>query len=207
MPGKARHFSGYNANQPGSLLEHCPCCKNQMFPAVNLDFSDPKLAQLGIWPQRYLNLLFCPFCGFYMKPYWIKYRQDGVELIGGDCSSREVLQQIETPYSMRGISLRELNADESPSIDDVRIEYRKRIREEGVYHQVGGEAIRGQNTNFLCPECNQPMRFSGILDYDDLNIPLYENGHRPVALIVGDGDCMNWHTCFKCLVIGLQWIH
>lgn len=206
-PRNVQHFSGYNSSQPGSLLKQCPCCKNQMFPAINLDFSDPKLVRLGIWPQRYLNLLFCPFCGFYMKPYWIKYHQNDVQIIGGDLSSDEIFQSIETPYCMRKITLREIGPSESPSISNVLAEYRNRTREDGVYHQVGGEPISGQKAKLLCPDCGDPMPFAGILDYDDLNMPLYESGHRPVALIIGDSDCINWHTCSKCLVVGLQWIH
>jgi hypothetical protein len=205
--GKQGHFSGYHEKQTGALYKECPCCKYQMFPALNLDFADSSLLPLGVWPQRYLNVLFCPFCGFYMKPYWIKYSAHGVDIVGGDCSSQKVIQKIEMPYSISTISFRELNDDERPSNPSVRRSYISRTREEGVYHQVRGEPIKGQNEQLTCPDCGTGMAFAGILDYDDLNVPLYESSHKPVALIIGDGDCINWYTCIRCLVVGLKWVH
>lgn len=206
-PGVARHFSGYHPAQSGAIFQKCPCCCRQMFPALNLDFTDSPLSSLNLWPQRFLNILFCPSCGLYMKPYWICYKGEEIEIIGGDRSSDEILLEIEAPFCMREISLRELNPEEEPFSASMIRSYRNRTREEGVYHQIGGYPIRGQSTVLSCIKCAGNMRFAGILDYDDLNIPLYESGHRPVALIIGDGDCINFYTCSSCQVIGLKWIY
>ena len=56
MPGSARHFSGAHSLQQGSVICRCPCCGNHMFPALNIDYSDPLLAPLSIWPPQYLNM-------------------------------------------------------------------------------------------------------------------------------------------------------
>lgn len=53
------------------------------------------------------------------------------------------------------------------------------------------------------------MRFAGIVDYDDLNAPLYEkydNGDQePVALVIGDMDSLHYFTCPEGAVVGLKW--
>ena len=75
------------------------------------------------------------------------------------------------------------------------------------HEQIGGKPIKGKDVELACVECGENMRFAGILDYDDLNVPLYEDEHRPVALIIGDSDCINFYTCLSCQVIGLKWIY
>lgn len=206
VPRRVRHFSGYHPDQAGAVLKDCPCCTRQMFPALNLDFSDSSLASLNLWSLPFLNVLFCPSCGFYMKPYWLRYVDKEIEVLGGDRSSDEILQNVEAPDRIRSISLRQLTHDDDPSSEIVIRGYRSRSREEGVYHQIGGKPFRGRDEELDCPECGMAMQFAGVLDSDDLNVPLYEDEHSPVALIVGDGDCMNFYTCQRCHVIGLLWI-
>jgi hypothetical protein len=50
------------------------------------------------------------------------------------------------------------------------------------------------------------MQFGGIIDYDDRNVPLFETGRRPVALIIGDMDRLYWYVCGPCRVIGFDWV-
>jgi len=142
-----------------------------------------------------------------MKPYWLRYVDKEIEVIGGDRSSYEVLQNVENVDRIRAISLRPLTEDDDPSSDIVMTGYRSRSREEGVYHQIGGKPFRGHDQKLDCPDCGLAMQFAGILDSDDLNVPLYEDQHRPVALIIGDGDCINFYTCQRCRVVGLRWIY
>jgi hypothetical protein len=206
-PGLLRHFAGYDVRQPGATFYKCPNCGNQMFPAINIDCSDQDIRSLEVWDAQYLNVLFCPFCAFYMKPYWIKYRQvKVVEIIGGDTSSNRILQNIETPYVTRAIGLRKLKTEDDPRSDAVHKAYRMRTKPPGVYHQVGGFPINRNDEPLKCPICSLDMRFAGILDYDDLNVPLHEDNHRPVSLIIGDQNSINYYTCRNCLVVGLKWI-
>ncbi|MCB1053851.1 MAG: hypothetical protein KDC71_24825 [Acidobacteria bacterium] len=204
-PG-VRHFSGSNSYQNGSVFISCPCCNYEMFPAINLDFSDPKLTTLDLWDPVYMNVLFCPFCGLYMSPYWICYGNDTIEIVGGDRSSVEIFQNIETPYLMREITLHEMGPEEDPRVCSKKNDYYMRSLGDGVYHQIGGFPIKGNANQLSCCKCLKNMAFAGILDYDDLNVPLYENDHIPVSLIIGDGDCLNFYTCKTCKVIGLSWV-
>jgi hypothetical protein len=49
------------------------------------------------------------------------------------------------------------------------------------------------------------MSFFGIVDYDDLNVPLSENGGTPVALIIGDRDYMTLLSCPECAIMRVDW--
>jgi hypothetical protein len=203
-----QHFSGYSELQIGSVFHECPNCKNQMFPAINIDCLDRRLTSFVQWQERYINVLFCPFCDFYMKPYWLRFENGRVvDISGGKIGIRTVLQNIETPYRIREACLRELTPEERPTSDFIRNQYRRRAIPPGVYHQLGGLPITGDRLFSVCPYCDAKARFAGILDYDDLNIPLYENSHKPVALIIGDGNSMNFYICMKCTALGLEWVY
>lgn len=199
------HFSGYHEGQPGAPFVLCPNCANQMLPALNLDFSDPRLVSLGVWPKRYLNVLFCPFCAFYMEPYFVDFSSGSLLVTGGCRRFPDVLNPIELPYGFREISLRPFAAEERP--DNAAFAHAVRVRTwgSGVYHQVGGPNLHPSLPALGCPSCGSQMALVGILDYDDLNIPLYEEDHRPVALIIGDGDSMAFFCCLSCLVVGMRW--
>jgi hypothetical protein len=48
------------------------------------------------------------------------------------------------------------------------------------------------------------MQFAGIVDYDDMHVPLYSN-NEPLALVIGDVDCLHLFTCQKCSMLGVKW--
>lgn len=176
-----------------------------MFPAINLSFKDPALKKLNLWVHNELHILICPFCSHYMEPYWIIHDDDSVTIKGGNKDDGEILQNIVTPYEARKIKLMPLTESDYPIDSERERGLVSRQVGEGVYHQIGGLPIKGSDISIHCCECNDEMKFMGILDYDDLNIPLYENNMEPVSLIIGDYDCLNFYSCNKCGVVGLSW--
>lgn len=199
-----KHFTGIGAVKSAAKCE-CPNCGNVMFPAMSLGFPDEKLKSIINWSYSRLHVLFCPFCALYMEPYWIRHNKSGVTVVGGFRDGGEILQKIELPYLCRKILLRPLDCEDYP-FDGERLDnLLNRQREPGVYHQIGGVPIRGRGEILKCCDCSGEMRFVGVFDYDDLNVPLYENDHSPVALIIGDYDSMNIYSCDSCSVIGLKW--
>lgn len=176
----------------------CPSCNRAMFTAFNLELVNSELSNLNQWSWERLIVTFCPSCAFYMKPYWIK--QTSVSVVGGNLERPStVINNVTDSYPVRKIQIREI----AGNFD--RKEYLTRSVEPGVYHQIGGRPFKSDTVSIGCCECGGKMEFLGILDYDDLNVPLYEDGHNPVALIIGDYDCMNLYSCIGCAVVGLVW--
>lgn len=192
-------------NVVNALKCDCPNCGNVMYPAMNFTSLDPNFCSSVNWKRSSLRILFCPFCALYMEPYWIRHNAQEIEIVGGYRDGGEVLQNIETPYLSREIMLTPLAAEDYPTDEEILNNLLERRRPPGVYHQLGGMPIKGRNERLECCDCSQEMRFAGILDYDDLNVPLYEEDHSPVALIIGDYDSINFYLCGTCSVIGLKW--
>lgn len=186
----------------------CPNCTNTMYPAFNLNLNFPEVDLHSVieWKESSLHILFCPFCALYMAPYWLRHKKDNIEIVGGYRDGGEIIQEIETPYACRQISLLPLADEDYPDDDSSLQNLLERRREPGVYHQLGGTPIKGQNEHLNCCDCGCEMKFIGVLDYDDLNVPLYEQGHSPVALIIGDYDALNLYSCIKCAVVGVKWV-
>lgn len=183
----------------------CPNCHRPMFPALNLNLADERLAEFRVWHHDRLVLLFCPACFLYMKPYFIEPIGREFRIHGGYRDGGEVVQNIEIPYACKLVKLEGIVDEELAANDVVRESYLSRNLGEGVYHQLGGYPFKGVSDALTCFQCGRAMKFFGILDYDDLNVPLYEDDHRPVALIIGDYDCMNIYSCEECCLLGLKW--
>lgn len=198
------HYSGVGSIHNAPELK-CPNCSNRLFPAINLTFSDPLLRTIVDWKLNTLHILICPFCAFYMEPYWIKHEADSVEIFGGFRDGGLVLQNINLPYECREISYTPLEIEDYPENPSFKAALLKRERKPGVYHQLGGLALKDADCVVTCCSCASAMAFCGILDYDDLNVPLYEDVKSPVALIIGDYDSMNVYACVECSVIALKW--
>jgi hypothetical protein len=202
--GSNPHFSG------GTLQGHvreisCPNCDKLLFPVFQLSLSDKRVRDLGLWGREFLQVLVCPSCALYMEPYWILFRDSSVEILGGERDGGDILNSINTSYESRGIILEPLVAEDYPLTEQSLEAIVKRQRPPGVYHQIGGLPHRGDYDEMSCHSCGQLMRFAGIVDYDDLNVPLYENDHEPVALIIGDMNWLHYFTCAKCSAIGIKW--
>jgi hypothetical protein len=164
--------------------------------------ADEKISELEIWNRALLEVLVCPRCALYMEPYWIRYTSDRATVTGGERDGGDVLLDIVWPYEERDLRLRVLDPDEGALKASSSIE-----RPTGVCHQIGGLPFRVGRGPMICPVCAQAMKFSGIVDYDDESVPLYETPMSPVALIIGDRDCLNFFTCRGCSVVGLTWAH
>jgi hypothetical protein len=128
-----------------------------------------------------------------MEDYWIHFDESGAvfDIFGGERDGGGVLQDIDYPYYARKINLYEHEVG-SGNASPPR-------------HQLGGFPFRDAGYLMHCPKCKGEMDFMGVLDYDDNNVPLYENDGHPVALIIGDNDCINIYSCAGCSVLGFHW--
>jgi hypothetical protein len=202
------HFSGDHLEGD---FDHvlCPNCSRPLFPIFKLDLRDKRVRDLGLWAKEYLQVLVCPSCAFYTKPYWIRFHSGVIEVRGGRRDDGKILQDIVTPYESRVIKLESLVAEDYPLSKQSVLAFHTRTRPPGVYHQIGGLPKTRGYDEMNCCDCGKSMRFAGIVDYDDLNAPLYEkydNGHQePVALVIGDMDSLHYFTCPECAVIGIKW--
>lgn len=201
----ADHVSGGRPSDiPGDVL--CPNCSGLMFVPYSVDMTVPGLRTLGLWSRPRLSVLVCPRCALYMEPYWVVFGETPT-IVGGERDGGKVLQEVETPYEQRAAELSALAPDDYPT-SHARIDaLRARVRDPGVYHQIGGVPVFGGYDQLSCCRCNLPMAFTGVIDNDDLNVPLYEPGHEPVSLIIGDMDCLNVFACAACTVLGMKWVH
>lgn len=186
----AAGFSGVG----DSKLELCDCpnCGGKMFPGWVVNTKNNLVQKYVDWPLNEIWALFCPRCAFYMEDYWIFFEESGdvIEIFGGERDGGIVLQDIDFPYQSRALNIVENN--------DFEFFHRPR-------HQIGGVPFKDVDYRIMCPKCKSPMSFLGVLDYDDKNVPLYENGGHPVALIIGDYDCLNIYSCSPCRALGFHW--
>ena len=196
--GKYSEFFSGVGNIIGAPACKCPNCKKRMFPAINLTFPNFIIARLGNFERRTVNILFCPTCALYMEPYWIKKSGKNFEIIGGHRDGGDILQNINDNYRCRKIEVEGFLSESAEAI--------KGQSAPGNFHQIGGRPRKIDSVKMPCCDCGKVMKFFGVLDYDDCNIPLYENDDSPVALIIGDYDSMNIYSCDICDVIGLAWI-
>jgi len=185
------HSCGGEVIVPEGKQPACPNCGQLLFPVLKLDCLDPSVSALNLWRLPLLQVVVCPACALYMEPYWIDFRSGALEIKGGERDDGAPLQEIEVPYEERLVRLLPLGHDDGQAL--------------GVHHQLGGRPFKRSEQEMLCCECHQRMIFAGVVDNDDLNVPLYEPIRRPVSLIIGDGDCLNWYTCSTCQVIGVCW--
>lgn len=199
----SNHISGVGpANK--SSLPLCPNCSRNLFPVFDLDCSDPKIIELQLWPDPRIIVFVCASCALYMRPYWIEYDKN-IRIIGGERDGGRILQDVAENYTARTIQLVKLDTIEFPTTEEYSKNLDLRKIGSGIYHQIGGLPFRGGYDEIECTNCHGPMKYAGCIDYDDLHVPLYENDGQPVALIIGDYDCLNWFTCCRCKTIGVKW--
>lgn len=170
----------------------CPNCNLAMFPALNFESTELVNCQ-DYFGSDFASFLFCPSCAHHLSPYWIRLRK--MEVVGGFTDDGEVLVNVCRPYKARLVELREINVGPT---------YLDRNAGTGIYHQIGGVPIIGKNQMMHCCDCNGPMEFAGLLDSDNLNVPLYENSESPLSLMIADDGCLNVYCCASCAVLGMQ---
>lgn len=178
------HFSG------GAEATYCcPNCNRELFPVFTIDSNDIKVKSIIHWKEESLTIYFCPSCCFYMEDYWLEYKNNTlVGVYGGELDGGDVIQEIDFPFLKREVLLEMLtDGEEINSLPK---------------HQIGGRPYLDVKYQMDCQGCRKSMPFLGVLAYDDLNIPLYENNGDPVALIIGDYDCMNIYSCVDCSILG-----
>ena len=165
----------------------CANCSMPLFSMFSLDVTgDERLRSLRLWPFPRLEVLVCPRCALYMEPYWIVYSETSAKVHGGERDGGLSLNNIEYPFrSQRRVTLSQCRLGQN------------------AVHRIGGPDD-GHGLDCIC--CGRPMRFGGVVGYDDENVPLYEDQHRPVALIIGDRDSLFWFVCGDCSAIGVSWV-
>jgi hypothetical protein len=211
MDEEAR-LENQTSHQSGGFLEgeirktHCPNCDHPLFPVFKLSLRDDKIQDLGIWDDEYLQILVCAACPLYLEPYWVRFANRVIEVTGGLRDKDSLQAFIEYPFESRSIVLEKTEQCVQAITPETQHLYLRRLIPPGVYHQIGGLPIFGHSEPLECSHCKKPMKFAGIVDYDDLNVPLFEIGHVPVALIIGDSARLYFYTCRQCFVVGFQFI-
>jgi hypothetical protein len=199
-------YCGIARNAP-SLDCKCPNCSRAMFPIFDIDTKAVDLTLFKNWNSTRIIVFVCPSCFLYMEPYYI-FQEDAKapQIMGGFRDEGEVVNHIDFPYTFRSLRLRELVKGELADSQEQIGQYVSRHIENGIYHQLGGLPFKGVNSHLECCNCGTSMSFAGIVDYDDLTVPLYENNGEPVSLIIGDSDCLNIYICPECSILGLLWV-
>jgi hypothetical protein len=197
------HLHSTGGTLTGGFIDPtCSNCQSPLFPAFKLDMSDDRLAQLGIWNEPFLQILTCPNCCLYLKPYWLDFSTKLVLLHGGYSDS--AFLSADLPYPERSLRLRKLTESEYPLSYDVFDNLDLRARK----HQVGGFPVHlwfDENHILNCYKCDKKMVFAGIVDDDRGEFDLRENGQE-VCLSIADADSLYFYTCANCKVIGLHWM-
>jgi hypothetical protein len=201
------HWSGCYLE--GAIKEViCPNCLKPVFPVFKLNLQDDRIKSLGLWDDDFLQILVCASCPFYLQPpYWVCFSSDAIEIVGGLRDKNAISAYIEHPFESRAITLETIQGLDYDLTPEAQEMFLQRSFPQGVYHQIGGLPLFGYSEPLECFSCKKPMMFAGMVDYDDLNVPLYETGHVPVALIIGDSDRLYFFTCRQCSIVGFQYVY
>lgn len=196
------YFGGY-----GSEKVPCPCCKRFMLAGWDLDMRDPLVSELVDWPQKRLTAHVCIQCDLYQDPYWIVYSEDGKATPCRRSRSKPFCNFAD-PYPRWHCFLTPLNAEDYPTNAERLDNLSSRKVPPGIYHQLGGLPAPRGPVNMKCRLCNEPMKFTGILDSDCVNFVFLDvggkNGSDVSGLLIADDDCLDIFTCSKCSVIGIH---
>lgn len=190
-------YCGVVSNTPS--LCKCPNCKENMFPifSVNKKAScAPKFDYFYV--KDFFILDVCPSCSHGLKNYYVRYEQDVRIAGGGFIDGKGPSNYIDQPFESRTVKINPIDVDlwsDASFINNIL----DRKFFDGVCHQLGGLKLKQERnplTACLCCKSEQ-ISYIGTIDYDDLNIPLYEKG-KPCALIIGDMQSINVYACNEC---------
>lgn len=191
-------FSGSVGDFPS--LCACPNCNAAMFPVLSFQKKTVPVA-----PQNddffdkggWMTLDVCPHCPHWLSNYVVHYRQGRRSASGGYRTGTGRDNLIDMPFQSRSVRLQMID-QRLWATGDEREDYYHRRYLEGVYHQLGGERLRAdQEPCQSCENCNSALLFFGVIDNDDLNVPLYAGG-EPHSLIIGDMKSLNMYVCEAC---------
>lgn len=184
--------------RPEQALCTCPSCNLPMFPTLNFARPIPGITwRSELCVDGVLSLDVCPNCAHSLNNYYVTIEAGGRKAEGGYRYEGGPAMEIDLPFRCRQVDLTPIQATfwDDP---DAQEEYLGRQLLEGVYHQVGGRAVKAcRDPIDQCQRCGGSVEFFAVIDYDDLNVPLYEGG-APRALVIGDLRSLNVYLCQQC---------
>lgn len=195
-------FSGliYDLSLPSC---NCPNCGELMFPVVNIRYeaiSEQGLLNQKISHEGYITLDVCASCSHSLRNYYVTFEGNKKIVVGGYVDNNGPTNKMDKPYESRAIKITEIPGWQW-SDEDFVDRYHQRQLFDGVYHQYGGVKLKKERTPIdSCMCCGGELKFIAVIDNDDLNVPLYENG-EPRALVIGDQRSINVFACNKCFAL------
>ncbi|WP_116808200.1 hypothetical protein [Steroidobacter cummioxidans] len=172
-----------------------------MFPVLNFASPIPGItwrSELGV--DGVLSLDVCPSCSHSLNNYYVTIEAAGRKAAGGFMDEGGPVWELDLPFGSRRVDLQPISVSFWDDLD-AQEEYLSRRLLEGVYHQVGGRAVKTcRDPIDECQRCGGRVDFFAVIDYDDLNVPLYEEA-QPRSLIIGDMRSLNVYLCRQCPTI------
>jgi hypothetical protein len=172
-----------------------------MFPTLNFARPIPGITwRSELCVDGVLSLDVCPNCSHSLNNYYVTVEAGGRKAVGGFMDEGGTRWEIDMPFRCRQVDLQPIQVSfwDDP---DAQEEYLTRQLLEGVYHQVGGQPVKPcRDPIDECQYCGGSVEFFAVIDYDDLNVPLYE-GTEPRSLLIGDMRSLNVYLCRQCPTI------
>lgn len=193
------HYIGGDGNR----IARCPGCESLMLAAWDLNWEDGRLRIIFPWRHSRLTVFVCPNCDLYQDPYWVVFGAE-IKIISSAKITREPYLSISKPYYRRFCHLQELSDADYPTTEYRLRDLLCRNVRPAIYHQIGGLPIMRGPTRMDCCCCKQEMRFSGIVDSDEINYVLLDDGNWKTSLLFGDLGYLDVFTCAECVVVGVK---
>lgn len=180
------------------VLCQCPNCEQPMFPVFTIKRAIAGLPQDEIYDEHgFITIDVCPSCSHSLQNYYVK--NDGALRVAyfGFIDKLGPSNYIDQPFESRSVKLTPVPLHFWGD-DDFLTKYFDRKLLAGVLHQLGGKKMKKERVPLeKCLCCGDKLTFFATVDYDDLNIPIYEN-QEARALIIGDMQSLNVFSCESC---------
>jgi hypothetical protein len=194
---EAALFSG-RLDEARPRLCRCPNCAEDMFPAFTIRRDIPDMPDADIYDDNgYATLDVCASCSHSLTNYYTQLKNGTRTAYLGYLDHCGPSMLIDQGIASRAVALIKVEQEQWEDPDFVE-DYLDRRLLEGVLHQLGGKKMKNERkplTQCLC--CGGHLRYFGTVDYDDLNMPIYEGG-EPRALVIGDMQSLNVFLCDAC---------